>query len=240
MISIIIPFYNRWDLTHSRLMEMHKFAPDDCEIILINDASTDRDCEGGVAFWQKGATRQKIRYYKNKENLGFGGSMNKGAELAKGDILIFYSNDVIATNNWISAVLHKLDENPTTLIGGRIIYWPGGWNEFEHKGKKFVVPYCEGWLLACTKEVWDNLGGFDPRYGKYAVEDIDLSTKAISLGYELHGLDSPHLQHIGGATAKYDEHRMEYTIKNKEKYIEKWRNHFDELFLMREGIQSGR
>lgn len=239
MISIIIPFYNHWNLTHSRLMEMHKYAPDDCEVVLINDASTDLDCEGGVAFWQNGATRQKIRYHKNKENLGFGGSMNKGAELAKGDILIFYSNDVICSGDFITNIKHLLENNDKLLIGGRIIYWPGGWNEFEHKGKPFTVPYCEGWLLACTKEVWDNLGGFDPRYGKYAVEDIDLSTTAISLGYELHGLNSPHLQHIGGATAKYDEHRMDYTIRNKEKYIEKWRSRFEEIFLMREDSQHG-
>jgi GT2 family glycosyltransferase len=235
MISIIIPFYNHWNLTHQRLMEMHKYAPDDCEIVLINDASTDLDCEGGVAFWQNGATRQPIRYHKNKKNLGFGGSMNKGAELAKGDILIFLSNDVISSDDWISHVANKLKENSNILLGGRIVYWPGGWNEFEHNGKKFTVPYCEGWLLACTREVWDNLGGFDPLYGKYAVEDIDLSTTAISLGYDLVGLNHPHIQHIGGATAKYDEHRMEYTKKNKEKYIEKWRDRFEEIFLMREG-----
>ncbi len=160
--------------------------------------------------------------------------MNKGAELAKGDILILYSNDVMCSGDFITTIKDLLTHNSNLLIGGRIIYWPGGWNEFEHKGKRFTIPYCEGWLLACTKEVWDNLGGFDPRYGKYAVEDIDLSTTALSLGYELHGLNSPHLSHIGGATAKYDEHRMNYTIRNKEKFIEKWRDRFEELFLMRE------
>jgi GT2 family glycosyltransferase len=161
--------------------------------------------------------------------------MNKGAELAKGEILVFLSNDVIMSNNFISEITSRLSEDENKLIGGRVVYWPGGWNEFEYKGRRFTVPYCEGWLLACTKKVWDNLGGFDPLYGKYAFEDIDLSTTAISLGYELDGLNSPHLKHIGGATAKYDEHRMEYTIKNKEKYIEKWRGRFEELFLIREG-----
>lgn len=235
MISIILPFFNHWDLTHARLMELHKFAPDDCEIILVNDASTDTDCEPGVAFWQKGASRHKILYRKNKENLGFGGSMNAGAEIATGDILVFLSNDVISTNNFISEIKGRIAQNENSLVGGRIVYWPGGWNEFEHKGKKFTVPYCEGWLLACTRKVWDNLGGFDPRYGRYAVEDIDLSTTAISLGYELVGLNSSHLTHIGGATAKYDENRMEYTTRNKEKYIKKWRGRFEELFLLREG-----
>jgi GT2 family glycosyltransferase len=236
MISVILPFYNHWDLTHSRIMEIHKFFPEDVEVILINDASTDVDCEAGVAFWQKADTRQEIRYYKNEKNLGFGGSMNRGAELAKGEILIFLSNDVIMANNFVNQIKAKLEENENVLIGGRIVYWKAGWNEIQHKGKEMVVPYCEGWLLACTKEVWDNLGGFDPLYGKYAFEDIDLSTTAILLGYELVGLNSPHLQHIGGATAIYDENRMNYTIKNKEKYIKKWQNRFDELW---EGSHHG-
>ena len=229
--SIIIPFYNHWNLTHSRLMELHKFIDEDCEVVLINDASEDMDCEGGAGWWQKNSSRHTIKYKKNEENLGFGGSMNNGAKIASGDVLIFLSNDVLIHVDFVKQINDILSLNSETLVGGRIVYWKAGWNELEYKGKKFVVPYCEGWLLACTREIWDNLGGFDPIYGKYAFEDIDLSTTAISLGYELKGLDNPNLRHVGGATAKYDDHRMNYTISNKEKYIEKWRSKFGTLFL---------
>ena len=225
--SIIVPFFNRWDLTHKRMMELHKFAPDGCEVVLINDASTEVD---GAKFWVDGASKNPVVYHVNEENLGFGGSMNKGAELASGDILIFLSNDVTIVRDFVTLIGEKIEEDENILIGGRIVYWPGGWNEIEHKGRRFTVPYCEGWLLACTRKVWDNLGGFDSRYGKYAVEDIDLSTTATSLGIKLVALNSPYLKHEGGATAKYDEHRLEYTKRNKEKYIEKWRDRFDELF----------
>jgi GT2 family glycosyltransferase len=227
MISIILPFYNHWDLTHQRLMECHKFLPDDVEIILVNDASTETDCDGGVAFWQKAENRQKIRYIKNKENLGFGGSMNRGAKFAEGDILIFLSNDVIISGNFVEQIKKEIENEKDILIGGRIIYWRAGWNEISHNGLDFVVPYAEGWLVACTKKVWDNLGGFDLLYGKYAFEDIDLSTKAIELGYRLVGLASPYLKHIGAQTAGYTEERMQITIDNKEKYIEKWKDKFD-------------
>ena len=231
MISIIMPFYNRWDLTHQRMMDLYKWINEEVEIVLVNDASTDMEIKGGVAFWQKNSPRHTVKYKENKENLGFGGAMNAGADVASGNILVFLSNDVQIAGDFITQIKAILKQNDKTLVGGRIVYWEAGWNEFEHKGKKFIVPYCEGWLLACTREVWDNLGGFDPLYGKYAVEDIDISTTAISLGYELKGLDNPHLSHIGGATAKYDEHRMNYTIQNKEKYIEKWRSEFERLFL---------
>lgn len=231
MISIIIPFYNRWDLTHQRMMDLHKWINEEVEIVLVNDASTDMEIKGGVAFWQKNSPRHTIKYKENKENLGFGGSMNAGADAASGNILVFLSNDVQIAGDFITQIKAILKQDDKTLVGGRIVYWEAGWNQFEHKGKRFVVPYVEGWLVACTKEVWESLGGFDPLYGKYAMEDVDISTTAISLGYNLKGLDNPQLHHIGGATAKYDEQRMNYTIANKEKYIAKWSSRFEELFL---------
>ncbi|MHC4913451.1 MAG: glycosyltransferase family 2 protein, partial [Planctomycetota bacterium] len=128
MISIIIPFLNNWQLTHQRLMDCHKFLPDDAEIILVNDASTDADCDSGVAFWQKAKNRQKIRYVKNKENLGFGGSMNRGAKFAKGEILVFLSNDVIITGNFVEQIKNEINADEDILIGGRVLYWDTGWN----------------------------------------------------------------------------------------------------------------
>lgn len=227
MISIIMPFLNRWDLTHQRIMEIHKFLGSDVELILINDASTETDCEHGIAFWQKADTRQEIRYAKNKENLGFGGSMNKGAKMAKGDILVFLSNDVVMTNNFMPEITHRIEEDENILIGGRIVYWDSGWNRFTINGKDMIFSYCEGWLLACTRKVWDNLGGFDPRYGKHDYEDVDLSTTAISKGYKLVGLDSPHLHHLAGQTAKYDEKRLQITNRNKQLFFGKWKDNVD-------------
>lgn len=223
MFSVIIPFFNNWQLTHARLMECHKFLPDDVEIILVNDASTETDCDGGTAFWQQADTRQEIRYLKNKKNLGFGGSMNRGAKAAYGDILVFLSNDVVITGDFLGQIKNEIDNEKDILVGGRIVYWDSGWNTFNNT----IFPYCEGWLLACTTEVWDNLEGFDPRYSPYDYEDVDLSTTAIQKGHRLVGLDSPYLNHIGGQTANYNEKRLEITHRNKKKFYDKWRSIID-------------
>jgi len=135
MISIIIPFYNRWDLTHQQLMSLHKWVNEDVEIVLVNDASTDMEIKGGVAFWQKNSPRHVIKYKENKENLGFGGAMNVGAKAASGEILVFLSNDVQIATDFIPQIKAILRENDKTLVGGRVIYWEAGWNQFEHKGK---------------------------------------------------------------------------------------------------------
>jgi len=230
-VSIIIPFFNQWKLTHARLYELtqHVYL-ENVEIVLMDDASTELDCQAGVAWWQKNSLHN-IRYKRNEENLGFGGNCNEGARVATGDILVFLSNDVIIKGNFLVPLIRILAEKSShALVGGRIVNWDSGWNTFQVNGKSLIVPYCEGWLIACAKKTWNDLGGFDPIYQKYDYEDICLSTTAQTLGIPLIALDSPYLDHISGVTIRAtgaDRHSQ--TVKNKEAYRKKWESKFESL-----------
>lgn len=232
-VSIIIPFYNMWELTHARLMDLYKFAPDYCEIVLVDDASTEPECGSGIAWWQKtDFIRHKIRYYKNPENMGFGITCNNGAKLAKGTYLIFLSNDVVIYGNFIGDMVDLIGKDNKMLIGGRIVDWAGGWNEFDINGKHYIIPYAEGWLLGCTKIAWKGLGGFDIRYGKFDYEDLDLSTNALNLGYNIVNLNSGKINHLGSQTiTKLNINRQSITEHNRTLFTEKWNNIIPTLSL---------
>ena len=115
------------------------------------------------------------------------------------------------------------------LVGNRSVYWPSGWNEFEANGKK-IVPYLEGYFIACKRDAWEELGGWDERYSPYDYEDMDLSLNAFLLGYNLIALDSKFIRHIGGQTVyKMNPQREEVTKRNRIKFIEKWMDKLLEL-----------
>ena len=231
-VSIILPFFNRWDLTHARLYELVQHVPlGNVEIILMDDASTEPDCQSGVAWWQKNSLHN-IRYKRNEKNLGFGGNCNEGARAATGDILVFLSNDVIIRGNFLASLVRILAEKtPHALVGGQLIDWAGGWNEIEYNGGVSVVPYLAGWLLACTRETWKLLGGFDPRFGVFDYEDMDLCTTAHILGTPLIPLNSPDLDHLSGATIRtLAMDRYSQTMKNKDVYHQKWQGKWDIVF----------
>ena len=235
-VAVVVPFYNMWQLTHARLYELYEFIKDGIEIILVDDASPDEEeIKGGVAWWQKKVSQHPIRYYRNKENLGFGGSCNVGARIAfensDAETVVFLSNDVIIRGDFVSLIKDILFRSPNTLIGGQIIDWRAGWNQVMFEGHEMVVPYAAGWLLACNKDVWNQLGGFDPRYGRFDYEDVDLSTNATSLGIDLVGLNLSYLKHLSGATiATLPIDRMAKTVENKQKYLEKWEGRWNEIF----------
>jgi GT2 family glycosyltransferase len=226
--SFIIPFFNKWELTHNRLYEFFTYLPPEgVEIILVDDCSTDPNIDGGVAFWQKKLSKIPIRYRKLDKNVGFGGAMNSGASIAKGDIIILYSNDVVCSGNFLPKMQEFFDKDPNILLGNEIIYWNTEWNSFDVAYGKALVPYVNGWFMACTKEVWSAIGGFDPLYGKYTMEDVDISMKAYTLGYSFVALDSPFLKHLVAQTAGYTEERMEITKQNKIKFFEKWKTELE-------------
>lgn len=226
--SLIMPFFNKWELTHSRMMEFFTHIPpeDLFEILLINNGSTDDGIDGGVSFWQKHVNKHKIRYVKLSENMGFGKGMNLGASKAKGDALILYSNDVICSGNFIPELKKKIGDG--TLVGGNIFDWDTGWNTVIYKGNKMIVPYCGGWFLSCYKKVWEVLGGFDEKYSPYDYEDVDLSTNAMSKGIELAALNSTFLHHIGGGTIGFNSDRVKITNRNREYWSIKW--NWDEIY----------
>jgi len=146
------------------------------------------------------------------------------------DIVIFLSNDVIVRGDFITPIKKIIENNPKSFIGGRVLYYDTGWNTFDFDGKRTVIPYCEGWLLACTSDAWKELGGFDPIFHPYDMEDIDISLMATSLGYDLVGLDLPYLQHISGATiAKVNPNRQAITIRNKQRFYDKWKERWPEI-----------
>jgi GT2 family glycosyltransferase len=160
--------------------------------------------------------------------------MNRAAEKAKGDTLIFLSDDVKISGNFLPLIWKILEEDPTALVGGEVVWWPGGWNEFEIEGKKVVVPYANGWLLACKKSTWVESGGFDPIYEKFDYEDLDLSTRWHEMGYNIKAINSPMVRHIGGATIS-NVGREQITQQHRQIYIAKW---YDRLLKLNLGEKA--
>ena len=218
-ISVILLAYNHWDLTHARLWEIYKYLPVD-EVILVDDNSDEADFISGVSWWMEDVNgKLPLRYIRNKKNMPFGYSMNKGCAAATGDVYVLLCNDVKVQGNFIPDIVTALAANSNILIGNRLLDRDTGWNTFDG----VVYPYLEGYMLASTKEVWAELGGFDYKvFFPYDFEDVDLSTNARSLGIELFSLNTSKINHLGAGTIGYNPAREAITLRNKEKFREKW------------------
>lgn len=217
MISIIVPVWNKSQLTHQFLTRHWQFYQDrdDLEIVVIDNGSKDKTPQL-LADWG-GRWGDRLRIITNETNRGFGPANNQGAELAAGEILIFISNDVMINGDYISPIISSLEIHPRNLVGPSRLDHDTGWNMF---GKE-LIPYLAGWCVAMTKETFTDLGGWDERYVPSDYEDVDLSYTAIHQGRGLIHLLLP-LVHISGVSATQLPDRREMTRKNQERFKEKW------------------
>ena len=102
----MVPVYGKPLLTYTCLKSVHDSTrAGDFELIVVDDASPE---PASIAL--AGVTG--VRFVRNDANVGFIGSCNRGAKLARGELLVFLNNDTIATPGWLDALLDVFDRYP--------------------------------------------------------------------------------------------------------------------------------
>lgn len=217
--SIVIPTYNHYDLLHALLFDIYRSCKHVDEVVVVNDDSTDQSYYDGLDWWMTNGMLP-VRHIKMKKNSGFILSSNCGIKNAKSDIICLLSSDVKVGSDISQTIPSLLNTEQKCLVGGRMIDWDSGWNRFGNT----VYPYLEGWLLATTKENWQELGLLDEELVPNDFEDVALSTKALQMNYVLVPLDDSRIVHIGGQSIGYNPEREAITRRNQEKFRVKYVN----------------
>lgn len=168
MISFIIPAYNEESLLPRTLEAIHGAARGvgaDYEIIVVDDASTDRTA--GIAR-QHGARVMEV----NKRQIA--AARNAGARQAQGDVFIFVDADTIVPQAALVAALEALREG---AVGGGC---PVRFDGRVPLAARLILPavnrlfrilkYAGGCFIFCRRAAFEQAGGFDERY--FASEEI--------------------------------------------------------------------
>lgn len=211
-VSVVIPCFNKWHLTHQLLFDLYKNCSLIEEVIVVDNGSTEKEVKDGLAWWTS-TNMLPIETITIKDNAGFLRAANIGLKAAVGDFVWLISNDVRVYEDIVK--YPSIGVADDDLVGGRLLDWDTGWN-FGH-------PYLEGWILGTWNTVWNELNYFDELYVPCDMEDVDLSMTATSKGISiLNVLPDGYVEHLGAQTIRYGTEREQNTIKNKEKFRQKW------------------
>jgi GT2 family glycosyltransferase len=252
-VSIVIPVFNKWTYTAACLRSLAEtVCRADFEVIVVDDQSSDET-------WARLDKVTGLVNLRNEQNLGFVGSCNRGAGVAKGRYIVMLNNDTQVLDGWLDALVETFTRYPDTgLAGARLVYPDGtlqeagglifrdgsGWNygkgddanrpEYQYTRE---ADYCSGACIMLETRLFRELGGFDAHYAPAYYEDTDLAFRVRKMGLKVRIQPAALIVHHEGISCGTDTSAgaKRYQEVNREKFLERWK---DELTAYPEPIRD--
>ncbi|GHV55514.1 glycosyl transferase family 2 [Deltaproteobacteria bacterium] len=234
--SVIIPVFNKWDLTRNCLLSLCEHSlGHDVEIIVVDNGSTD---ETAAALVPLGTClfRPRFRVIRFSENRNFAPACNAGAKEATSPLLFFLNNDTILTPGWLPPLLEAMrGSNPPGAVGPLLLYTN---DTVQHMGVAFNIttvthlysgfpadhplvfhkrPFLNaltGAALMMSRSLFLDYGGFFEGY-KNGFEDIDICLRLRERGEKLACIPASRVYHLESRTeGRHDNTKDNSTLFN--------------------------
>lgn len=122
-LSVVIPVYNTASTLCRCVESVIKALPDDSEVVLVDDCSTD----SSPALCDKAAGHPEVRAIHRRNNGGLSAARNTGIDVAQGEYITFVdSDDFISTDSLCGAVARLDNESATDFVEYPIFVHYGG------------------------------------------------------------------------------------------------------------------
>lgn len=204
-LSVVIPTYRRPDLLARCLasLKAQDCARERFEVVVVDDGSGDHTPE----VLADAAATDEIHLVPllQAKNAGPAAARNRGVTAARGRLILFLDDDVVATPDLVSRhiALHETAQDVSLGVLGRVDWHPDlsvtrfmRW--IDASGLQFAYdtwlregrvdpPYAAFYTanLSMHRELVQRVGGFDERFPYAAFEDIELAYRLAGAGFHL-------------------------------------------------------
>jgi lipopolysaccharide/colanic/teichoic acid biosynthesis glycosyltransferase/glycosyltransferase involved in cell wall biosynthesis len=188
MISVIIPARNAEETLEQCLVAVlnQKGIEDPYEVIVIDDGSTDNT--EGIAR-RVGITVIRL------EGEGPAIARNVGAEVARGEFILFTDADCEPAEDWISQIMRSFEDPEVVGVRGayrtrqrekmaRLVQLEYG---FKYERMEWLdrIDFIDTYSAAYRRKVFMENGGFQSVFPHASVEDQELSFRLARKGYKM-------------------------------------------------------
>ena len=238
LVSIILVLFNRAELTLDCLRSIIAHADLPVELLLVDNASSDRT--GELLARLRGAT-----VLRNAENRGFVVAVNQAAAKARGQHLLLLNNDAELLPGALTAALDALESaGDIGAVGGRILLLDGSLQEAGSiifadgscmgygRGQdpdapafrfRREVDYCSGAFLLTPRQLFERLGGFDEAFAPAYYEETDYCMRLRQHGFRVLYEPAAAIRHVEFASSVSSERALALQARHRALFVERHR-----------------
>jgi len=169
-LSIIIPYFETYELTEKLLMELIIQDKKEVEVIVIDDGCNEKRLDDYTGF-------NHIQII-HQENMGVAKTRNKGIELAQGKYIALIDCDDQITMDYVDTLLNAIDTYDTDVIN---FNWYDMTEHLEYRKPHNPAP----WKQIYKRETMPR---FSENY-EYGHEDVPFQSEIDSGRYTITYLD---------------------------------------------------
>lgn len=210
------------------------------EVIVVDNASTD----GTVEYLRELERRNPcVGLRLNRRNLGFPAACNQGLRMARGETLVILNNDTLVSGDWIRNLSRMLND-PAVGMAGPVTNRCGNeaqidvnyatygeFREFAARRERLgpeqacELPALNMFCAALRRDVFEEVGPLDERFGIGLFEDEDYSLRLRRAGYRLLCAEHIFVHHFGQASIGKLAESRDYGClfhANRKQFEDKW------------------
>ncbi len=180
LISIVMPAHNAQKYIGKAIESILNQTFKKFELIIVNDASTDKTPSIIRPYARKD---KRIVIVSNRQNLDIAGSLNKGIEIARSEIIARMDADDISLPNRLEVQYKAINKSKKiAIVGANIVVMDNKEKDISARNypenskdlKKCFFKYSPFAhpVVMFRKKIFDEVGGYDPVYSP--TEDLDL------------------------------------------------------------------
>ncbi|MEE1672816.1 glycosyltransferase family 2 protein [Agarivorans aestuarii] len=207
LVSIIIPTRNAVNLVRQCIESLYlKTRYNNFEVLLVDNQSDDKE---SLKYFEELNLSGKVRLIRYNKVFNYSAINNFAVEHAAGEILVFMNNDIeLISENWLNEMVSQTIREEIGCVGAMLYYQN---NTIQHAGvvlglgrcaghsHKYYSRYDNGYMnrlkvvqnysavtaacLGVTKNIFEEVGGFNAEYLPVAFNDVDFCIKVFNAGY---------------------------------------------------------
>lgn len=183
-ISVVVPTRNRAERLRALLASLGGQEAPSFEVVVVDNASED-DTLSVIAEADARADTH-VHAIHLPQPMGPAVARNRGWRAARGELIVFTDDDVVAPDGWLAALHDAHRRQPEALVQGRTDPDPREAHRLSAFSRSQSASGPGPWFQTCNiaypRALLERLGGFDESFWEAAGEDTDLGWRAIESG----------------------------------------------------------